>query len=114
MKAVNIKINSKKISAKINKKQLKWVINFLQNKIKKNIYLNNEKVECILIDKNSLNIEEFKKIYFKNDVKESFSINAIQNNFKKVLIYGHDTRGLVYAITEIADRIENLTTKKII
>ena len=101
MKAVNIKINSKKISAKINKKQLKWVINFLQNKIKKNIYLNNKKVECILIDKNSLNIEEFKKIYFKNDVEESFSINAIQNNFKKVLIYGHDTRGLVYEIIEI-------------
>ena len=59
-----------------------------------------------------MNAEKFKKIYFKNDIEESFSINPIQNNFKKVLIYGHDTRGLIYAITEIADRIENLTTKR--
>ena len=109
-----IKINSSRISQKINKKKLKWAINFLQSKIKKNKYLNNEKVECILIDQNSLNAEKFKKIYFKNDIEESFSINPIENNFKKVLIYGHDTRGLIYAITEIADRIENLTTKKII
>ena len=52
-----IKINSSKISPKINKKKLKWATNFLQSKIKKNIYLNNEKVECILIDLNSLNVE---------------------------------------------------------
>ncbi len=112
MKAVKIKINYTRISSKINIKKLKWAINYLQSKIKKNIYLNNEKVECILIDNNSSNVEKFKKIYFKNDIDESFSINPIQNNFKKVLIYGHDTRGLIYAITEIADRIENLTTKK--
>ena len=107
-----IKINSSKISPKINKKKLKWATNFLQSKIKKNKYLNNTKVECILIDQNSLNIEKFKNIYVNNDIEESFSINPIQKNFKKVLIYGHDTRGLIYAITEIADRIENLTTKK--
>ena len=109
MKAVKIKINSTRISPKINKKKIRWATNFLKNKIKKNIYLNIEKVECILIDYNSLNIEKFKKIYFKNDIEESFSINPIQNNFKKVLIYGNDTRGLVYAITEIDDRIENLS-----
>ena len=50
MKAVKIKINSTRISSKINIKQLKWSINYLQSKIKKNIYLNNEKVECILIE----------------------------------------------------------------
>ena len=80
-----IKINYSRVSLKINKKKLKWAINFLQSKIKKNIYLNNEEVECILIDQNSSNVEKFKKIYFKNNIEESFSINPIQNNFKKVM-----------------------------
>ena len=64
-----IKINSSRISQKINKKKLKWATNFLQSKFKKNIYLNNEKVECILIDQNSVNIEKFKKIYFNNYIE---------------------------------------------
>ena len=65
-----IKINSSRISRTINKKKIKWATNFLQSKIKKNKYLNNAKVECILIDQNSLNIEKFKNIYFNNDIEE--------------------------------------------
>ena len=59
MKAV--KINSTRISSKINIKKLKWAINYLQIKIKKNIYLNNEKVECILIDQNHFFVPSAKK-----------------------------------------------------
>ena len=42
MKAVKIKINSKKLSAKINKKKLKWATNFLKKNIKKNSFFNYE------------------------------------------------------------------------
>ena len=63
MKVIRIKINSLKISSKINKKQLQWASNFLKRKIKNNFFLNDEDVECILIDYNSKNIEKYKIIF---------------------------------------------------
>ena len=113
MKAVKIKINLTKISSKINKSKLKWAINFLNKKIKNSELKSNYSVECKLIDFNSKNIEKYKNKIDKDNTKESFSINPIKEDFSKVIIYGHDTRGLIYAITEIADRIENQTNKKI-
>ncbi len=113
MAAVKIKINQKKISSKVNKFQLKWAIKFLRRKIK-NTQSNVEiKVEFILIDYFSENIEKYRNKYIINDIKESFSINPIQKNFSQIIIYGYDTRGLIYGITEIADRFENQINKKI-
>ena len=113
MKAVKIKINSLKISSKINKTQLQWAIKFLKRKIKNTQLQSDNHVECILIDYNSESIEKYKKKYIKNDIEESFSINPIQKDFSKIIIYGYDCRGLIYAITEIADRFEYQTVKKI-
>ena len=77
MASVKIKINQKKISSKVNKFQLKWAIKFLRRKIK-NTQSNVEiKVEFILIDYFSENIEKYKNKYIINDIKESFSINPL-------------------------------------
>ena len=117
MKTLNIKINTKKISSKINKTSLNWAINFLKKKIKKNIYIkkkliNFELIECIIIDNNSVYIEKYKNLIHFTHQQESFSINPIKKNYRKVLIYGSDLRGLIYALTEIADRVENLNSSK--
>ncbi len=113
MEATKIKINSTKISPKINKKKLKWAISYLKRKIKKKFFFNNKSVECILFDSNSINIAKFVKIHVKNNIEESFIIKPIKKDFSKVLIYGHDTRGLIYAITEISDRIDNQVSKNL-
>ena len=113
MASVKIKINHKKVSSKVNKFQLKWAIKFLRRKIKNTQSKNKIKIEFILIDYFSESIEKYKNKYIINDIKESFSINPIQKNFSQIIIYGYDTRGLIYGITEIADRFENQINKKI-
>ena len=113
MREVRIKIDSSTISPNINKKQLKWAVNFLKRKINTNYISKNKNIECILVDHNSQNLNKYLKINTKNNIKESFLINPIKKDFSKVIIYGYDTRGLIYAITEIADRIENRTEKKL-
>ena len=117
MKLINIRFNKKNISTKINKKSLNWAINYLNRKISKSNYLKQSKkklteIECIIIDNSSAILDEYKnKIEFNNQ-KESFSISPLSKNYNKIIIYGADLRGLIYAITEIADRVENLITSK--
>ena len=113
MAAVKIKINSKTISSKIKKKQLQWAINFLRTKIKNTQTREKHHIEFILIDYFSQNTHHYKRKYIINDIEESYSINPIQKDFSQIIIYGYDTRGLIYAITEIADRFEHHTDKKI-
>ena len=43
---------------------------------------------------------------------ESFAIIPDEGDLNKVILYGSDTRGLIYAITELADRIENIKSGK--
>ena len=113
MAAVKIKFNYKIISSKIKKKQLQWATKFLRKKIKNSQTQRNNNVEFILIDYFSQCPDKYKDKYIITDVKESFSINPTQKDFSKIIIYGYDTRGLIYAITEIVDRFENQTNKKI-
>ena len=113
MAAVKIKINSKIISSKIKKKQLQWAINFLRTKIKNTQTQEKHHIEFILIDFFSKNTNKYKSKYIINDIEESYSINPIQKDLSQIIIYGYDTRGLIYAITEIADRFEHQTNKKI-
>ena len=113
MAAVKLKINSKILSLKIKKKQLQWAINFLRTKIKNTQTQEKHHIEFILIDYFSTNTNKYKSKYIINDIEESYSINPIQKDFSQIIIYGYDTRGLIYAITEIADRFEHQTNKKI-
>ena len=113
MAVVKIKFNFKIISSKIKKKKLQWAVKFLRKKIKNSQTRKNYNVEFILIDYFSKSPDKYKKKYIINDVKESFSINPIQKDFSKIIIYGYDTRGLIYAITEIADRFDHQTNKNI-
>ena len=113
MAVIKIKINYKIISLKIKKKQLQWAINFLRTKIKNTKTKEKHHIEFILIDYFSQNTHNYKSKYIINDIEESYSINPIQKDLSQIIIYGYDTRGLIYAITEIADRFEHQTNKKI-
>ncbi len=113
MREDRIKINSSNLSPYINKKKLRWAINFFKSKLNKNSLYKNKKIECILIDYNSKKLEKYQNIYIENTIEESFLINPIKKDFSKIILYGFDTRGLIYAITEIVDRIENRKEKKI-
>ena len=117
MKLINIRFNKKNISNKINKKSLNWAINYLKRKINKSFHLKQAKTnltetECIIIDNGSANLDKYKNIIAINNQKESFSISPLSKNHHKIIIYGANLRGLIYAITEIADRVENLITSK--
>ena len=118
MKKPNIIINTKKLSSNINKISLKWVVKFLKIKIEKNNFLkiknskNFQFIECILLDKHSLHLKKYKNIIKFPDLEESFVIKSINNNFNTIVLYGSDTRGLIYAITELADRIDNIISNK--
>ena len=118
MQKINIKINISNLSSNIRNISLKWSLQFLKKKIKNSDYINKQyskklkKIECILIDKYSLFFNKYKKKFELPNSKESYSINIINENDNYVLVYGSDTRGLIYAITEIADRIQNLTSSK--
>ena len=117
MKLINIRFNKKNISNKINKKSLNWAINYLKRRINKSYYLKkvNKKlteIECIIIDNSSAIIGKYQNLIGHNNQKESFSISPLSKNYNKIIIYGADLRGLIYAITEIADRVENLITSK--
>ena len=117
MKLINIRFNKKNLSSKINKKSLSWAINYLKKKIYKSNYINHTQttlniVECIIIDKNSPIIDKYKKLVKYNNKNESFLISPLSIKYNKIIIYGSDLRGLIYAITEIADRVENLITSK--
>ena len=117
MKLINIRFNKKNLSSKINKKSLNWAINYLKKKIYKSNYINHTQttlniVECIIIDKCSPIIDKYKKLVKFNNKNESFLISPLSIKYNKIIIYGSDLRGLIYAITEIADRVENLITSK--
>ena len=117
MKLINIRFNKKNLSSKINKKSLNWAINYLKKKIYKSNYINHTQttlniVECIIIDKSSPIIDKYKKLVKFNNKNESFLISPLSIKYNKIIIYGSDLRGLIYAITEIADRVENLITSK--
>jgi len=117
MKLINIRFNKKNLSSKINKKSLSWAINYLKKKIYKSNYINHTQttlniVECIIIDKSSPIIDKYKKLVKYNNKNESFLISPLSIKYNKIIIYGSDLRGLIYAITEIADRVENLITSK--
>ena len=117
MKLINIRFNKKNLSSKINKKCLSWAINYLKKKISKSNYINHTQtnlniVECIIIDKSSPIIDKYKKLVKFNNKNESFLISPLSIKYNKIIIYGSDLRGLIYAITEIADRVENLITSK--
>ena len=117
MKLINIRFNKKNLSSKINKKSLNWAINYLKKKIYKSNYINHTQttlniVECIIIDKSSPIIDKYKKLVKYNNKNESFLISPLSIKYNKIIIYGSDLRGLIYAITEIADRVENLITSK--
>ena len=117
MKLINIRFNKKNLSSKINKKSLNWAINYLKKKIYKSNYINHTRttlniVECIIIDKSSPIIDKYKKLVKFNNKNESFLISPLSIKYNKIIIYGSDLRGLIYAITEIADRVENLITSK--
>ena len=115
MKKIIIKLDKKKLSLKINKISIKWAFGYLKKKIDSNILLKTNKtisLNCILIDRDCLNSRNF--FYLKNlpIEKESFAIIPVEGKLNQVILYGSDTRGLVYAITELADRIENITSGK--
>jgi len=117
MKLINIRFNKKNLSSKINKESLSWAINYLKKKIYKSNYINHTQttlniVECIIIDKSSPIIDKYKKLVKYNNKNESFLISPLSIKYNKIIIYGSDLRGLIYAITEIADRVENLITSK--
>ena len=119
MKKNNINFNFSKISKLINKASLKWAINFLKGTIKENIFFNQgilnnnyQNIECIIYDANSKEIEKYKyNIHFPK-ISESFVIQRVENNSNVFILYGSDERGLIYVLTEIADRIKNLNNNK--
>ena len=117
MKIINIQFNKKNISSNIKKGSLNWAISFLKKKIKNSNYINHELtslsyVECILLDNNSKILHKYKNIIEFKNKKESFSISSLNKKYSKIIIYGSDLRGLIYSITEIADRVENLCNNK--
>ena len=117
MKLINIQFNKKNLSNEITKQSLNWAINYLKKKIKKSNYIEQTQstlntIECIIIDNSSPIIDKYKKLVEFNNKKESFLIYPLSLKYNKIIIYGADLRGLIYAITEIADRVENLITSK--
>ena len=117
MKLINIQFNKKDLSNEITKQSLNWAINYLKKKIKKSNYIEQTQstlntIECIIIDNSSPIIDKYKKLVEFNNKKESFLIYPLSLKYNKIIIYGADLRGLIYAITEIADRVENLITSK--
>ena len=117
MKLINIQFNKKDLSNEITKQSLNWAINYLKKKIKKSNYIKQTQttlniVECIIINNSSPIIDKYKKLVEFNNKKESFLIYPLSLKYNKIIIYGADLRGLIYAITEIADRVENLITSK--
>ena len=117
MKLINIQFNKKDLSNEITKQSLNWAINYLKKKIKKSNYIEQTQstlntIECIIIDNSSTIIDKYKKLVEFNNKKESFLIYPLSLKYNKIIIYGADLRGLIYAITEIADRVENLITSK--
>ena len=117
MKLINIQFNKKNLSNEITKQSLNWAINYLKKKIKKSNYIEQTQstlntIECIIIDNSSPIIDKYKKLVEFNNKKESFLIYPLSLKYNKIIIYGADLRGLIYAITEIADRVENLISSK--
>ena len=117
MKLINIQFNKKNLSNEITKQSLNWAINYLKKKIKKSNYIKQTQstlntIECIIINNSSPIIDKYKKLVEFNNKKESFFIFPLSRKYNKIIIYGADLRGLIYAITEIADRVENLITSK--
>ena len=117
MKLINIQFNKKDLSNEITKQSLNWAINYLKKKIKKSNYIEQTQstlntIECIIIDNSSPIIDKYKKLVEFNNKKESFLIYPLSLKYNKIIIYGADLRGLIYAITEIADRVENLISSK--
>ena len=118
MKKIKIKLDKRNLSSQINKISLNWVCAYLRKKITNNIFLKIKKTDkiinlnCILIDLDCLNSKKF--IHLKNlpVKKDSFAIIPVGKKINEVIIYGSDTRGLIYAITELADRIDNVISRK--
>ena len=118
MKKIIIKLDKKKLSSQINKISIRWAFGYLKKKINSNIFLKTKKnnkiisLNCILIDRDSLNSKNFFHLKNLPIEMESFAIIPDEGDLNKVILYGSDTRGLIYAITELADRIENITSGK--
>ena len=118
MKKIIIKLDKKKLSSQINKISIRWAFGHLKKKINSNIFLKTKKnnkiisLNCILIDRDCLNSRNFFHLKNLPIEMESFAIIPDEGDLNKVILYGSDTRGLIYAITELADRIENITSGK--
>ena len=118
MKNIKIKFDKKKLSSNIKQISLNWSLSFLKKKIKNNINLKLEKknniktIKCVLIDSRSKIFVKFNNLVNLPKKEESYAIIPLDKQFDKIIIYGADTRGIIYAITELADRIENLLSRK--
>jgi len=120
-KNINIIISTRFIKIKNLHKSCTWAIKHLQNTIKKNnnIFKTNSKksekltdsiIYLATINSDLSNILPNKK--FLPIVPESFALIPIVYLKKKIIIaYGADSRGLVYALTELSDRFLHNTNK---
>jgi len=116
MKNNIINISSEFLNLKELHHSCTWAFNFLIDTLKKNNLIkiddkNNSYLYNIYIaTKDSDLTRLFNVTKSLPLVKESFAIIPIQkNNNKILLLYGFDSRGLVYAITEIIDRLKYLS-----